>query len=171
MKSENRSGQKTFPTGGSDIGAFVRVVIDSSGVVSAAGDDAAGIGVTTEAAAGPGWATVKLWSASGTWQIETAGAIAIGDALYAGANGTVAASGTVSVGLIAIEEATAAGDVIEVALAASGAGGGSGAGSVTVSSSAPSGTPSDANAIWIHKSGGGASWYFWNGTDWQLSIG
>lgn len=56
---------------------------------------------------------VRLWSPHQTCKVEAAGAITANANVFAGANGTVASSGTVLVGR-ALQAASGAGSVIEI---------------------------------------------------------
>lgn len=103
----------TFQATAVALEAFVRVTLDSNGLISVAGASDLGIGVTQEAVAASGYGTVKLWGAPGTFQIQTAAAVTRGAQLYAAASGEVDDTGTYKLPLVANEAATAQGDVIE----------------------------------------------------------
>jgi hypothetical protein len=114
VNTQNQSGFKTFTATAVALEAFVRVTIDSNGLISAAGESDAGIGVTQEAIAASGTGTVKLWTAPGTFLIQTAAAVTVGAVLYAAAAGEVDDTGTYRLPLVAGEiAATAQGDMIE----------------------------------------------------------
>jgi hypothetical protein len=113
--NENSSGFKTFQATAVALEANVRVTYDSNGLISAAGATDLGIGVTQEAIAASGYGTVKLWGAPGTYLCQTAGAVTKGAQLYTAASGEVDDSGTYKLRLIALDTATAQGDVIECA--------------------------------------------------------
>lgn len=115
MSTQNSSGHKTFTATAVAIEAFVRVTVDANGLISAAGASDIGIGVTQEAIAASGTGTVKLYSASGTFQCQAAGPVTRGAALYAAAAGEIDDSGTYTLGMVALEAATAQGDIIETA--------------------------------------------------------
>jgi hypothetical protein len=115
MTSENTSGYKTFQATAVAIEAHVRVTQDANGLISAAGETDLDVGVTQEAVAASGYGTVKLWSAPGTYLVQAAGPVTRGAQLYAKAAGEVDDSGTYKSRLVALEAATAQGDIIEVA--------------------------------------------------------
>lgn len=113
--TQNSTGYKTFTATATAIGEAVRVKLDSSGNISAAGATDAWIGTTMEAIAASGSGTVKLRSAPGTFLVTASAAIAAGARLYPTASGKVDdAAGTGNfTGLQAVEAATADGDIIE----------------------------------------------------------
>jgi len=115
MTTENTSGYKTFQATAVAIEANVRVVLGSGGTISVAGATDLDIGVTQEYIAASGYGTVKLWSAPGTFLVQAGGPVTRGAQLYAVAAGEVDDSGTYKARLVALEAATAQGDVIEVA--------------------------------------------------------
>lgn len=84
--------------------------------IETAGDDRLAIGVANEDIAASGWGTVRLWGP--TCQFIASAATAQGAALYATASGKVddGDAGTKLIGYVALEAATADGDVIEAAL-------------------------------------------------------
>lgn len=113
--SENSSGYKTFQATAAAIGLGIRVKVDSNGLISVAGATDAAIGVTTEAVASSGYGNVKLWTAPGTFLVTAGAAIARGAQLYPLASGKVDDTGTTALNLVALEAATADGDIIEAA--------------------------------------------------------
>jgi hypothetical protein len=113
MVTENSSGYKTFEATAVAIEAYVRVTVGATGTISVAGETDLAVGVTMEAIAASGYGTVKLWSASGSFLVQAAGVVAIGNQLYAAAAGEVDDSGTYKTRLVALTAATAQGDVIE----------------------------------------------------------
>jgi len=115
MATENTTGLKTFTATAVAIEAFVRVVLDASGTIAAAGATDLGIGVTQEAIAASGQGTVKLFSAAGTFLIQAAGPVTKAAQVYTAAAGEVDDSGTYKLNLVAVDTATAQGDVIECA--------------------------------------------------------
>jgi hypothetical protein len=121
MTTENTSGFKTFQATAAAIGAYIRVKVDSNGLISAAGATDATIGVTQEAIAASGYGTVKLYSAPGTFLHTAGAAIARGAVLYPLASGKVDDTGTTSNGFVALEAATADGDIIETTRQVTGA--------------------------------------------------
>jgi hypothetical protein len=114
---ENTTGWRTFQATAAALEAYVRVDVDSSGLISVAGATDRGIGVTTEAIAASGYGTVKLFSAPGTFIVQAAAAVTRGAALYGAADGEIDDTGTYDLNLLALEAATAQGDVIECVLA------------------------------------------------------
>ena len=113
--SENTSGYLSLTATAAAIGLGVRVKIDSSGNISAAGATDHWIGVTTSAVAASGVGTVRLRNSPGTYMVVAAGAISVGSRLYAAADGKfndVQSAGNAT-GLIAKSAAGADGDIIE----------------------------------------------------------
>ena len=95
------------------IAQYLRVVL-SSGVLSAAGATVPCLGTAEDPIlAADTVGTVRLRNAGGTRKMVAAGAITLGNPVYAAASGRVASTGTVMEG-IALEAAAASGDVIEV---------------------------------------------------------
>lgn len=113
--TENTTGLQAFTATAAAIGLGVRVKLDSSGTISAAGATDAWIGVTTEPIVASGTGTVKLRSAAGSYLVVAAGAIAVGARLYAAASGKVndVQLGGGDTGLMAKTAAGADGDIIE----------------------------------------------------------
>jgi hypothetical protein len=110
---QNDTGFKTFPVGTGGATAYCRAKLDSGdAVLAGAGEDS--IGVFMETVAADGYATVKLWSAPGTFRMTSAGAIVNGAAVYGAANGQI--DDTVAGEKIgtALEAATGANEDIEV---------------------------------------------------------
>lgn len=114
--STNESGFRAFQATAVAIEQFVRVTVDSNGLISVAGESDLGVGVTMEPVAASGYGTVKLWTAPGTFHVQAASAITRGAQLYGAASGEVDDTGTYKLRLVALEAATAQGDVIEVAV-------------------------------------------------------
>lgn len=100
------------------LGAHLRVTVDANGKYALADAAAAGVGVTEYAVASGADAGIMPLNAGGTVEIIAAGAIAVGAEVYAAAGGKVqalpAAPGTYQKVGVAMEAATADGDVIEV---------------------------------------------------------
>jgi hypothetical protein len=116
--SENTSGYRTFQAGGNAIAAFVRVVFDGNGRIWACGANETGVGVTIAPIPANGYGSVKLWSAPGTFVLTAYGPIAVGAPLFPHGSGKVddtAYMHNAPLGLIALEAATADGDIIEAA--------------------------------------------------------
>lgn len=116
MTSENSSGFKTFNATAAAIAQGARVKVDSAGQISVAAAAELAIGVTMEVVAASGYGTVKLFSAPGTFQCLASVAITRGAQVYPAASGKIAATGTTALPLVALEAATADGNLIECAL-------------------------------------------------------
>lgn len=112
---QNTSGTKAFKGSGADIADFVRVKLNSDGTVSVAAATDAWIGISQEKIVVGNYGSVRLRNAPGTFQVTASGAITVGAQLYPTASGKVDdAAGTGNfTGLIAMEAATADGDIIE----------------------------------------------------------
>jgi hypothetical protein len=110
---ENTTGYRTFQATATALAPYARVLVDANGLISVAGATDSAIGVTTDAVAAGGYGRVKLFSAPGTFLLTASGAITRGAALYPTAAGRVDDAGTTGLGFVALEAATAAGDVIE----------------------------------------------------------
>jgi hypothetical protein len=91
------------------------MVTRASGLISAAGVTDVIYGVTIAPIPVSGYGTIRLWSAPGTFLLTASAAITIDAPLFPTAVGTVDDAGTTGLGLIALEAATAAGDIIECA--------------------------------------------------------
>lgn len=87
----------------------------SSGQWAVAGATDKAVGVATHAAASGAACTCKLWSAPGTFLVRASGAVTAGAQLYPTASGNVDDAGTTAINLVALEAATASGDLIEAA--------------------------------------------------------
>jgi hypothetical protein len=115
MGTTNSSGFKTFKATAAAIAEAVRVTYDSNGLIAASGDTGISIGVTVEPIAASGYGTVKLFASPGTFFMTAGAAITRGALLYPLASGKVDDTGTTSIAMIALEAATADGDIIECA--------------------------------------------------------
>jgi hypothetical protein len=115
--TENSTGYRTFQATNSALATSVRVKVDSNGLISAASATDPWIGVTVCDIAASDYGTIKLRNASGTMLVTASAAISRGSRLYPTANGKVddAAGTGVFTGLVALEAATADGDIIEAA--------------------------------------------------------
>lgn len=113
--SENTTGYITLAATATAIALGVRVKIDSAGAVSAAGITDHWIGVTTHYVAASGNAVIKLRGTPGTLMLATAGAVTVGNRLWAAASGLVDDAQTAGpdTGYIARSASGASGDVIE----------------------------------------------------------
>lgn len=117
--TENKTGYKSLAAAAA-IAEGQRVKITGTTWDVAAATDAA-VGVATHAAAIGEELTVKLFAAPGTFLFRANAAIAAGAQLYPTAAGNVDDAGTTPIPFVALEAATASGDVIECAWAAKGA--------------------------------------------------
>lgn len=101
-------------TASAAIGQHLRVYLTASNTLALAGANDYGIGTMEDAAtAANEQVGVRLNSAQGTRKCVANGAITVGDPVYLSAAGKVGASGSARYG-IALEAATADGDIIEV---------------------------------------------------------
>ena len=117
--TENRTGYKALIAAVA-INEGQRVKINAGAWdVAAAADLAAG--VATHAAAAGEVLTVKLFNAPGTFIMRANAPIAAGAQIYPATNGNIDDAGTTPLPLVALEAATAAGDLIEVSPALKGA--------------------------------------------------
>jgi hypothetical protein len=114
MTTQNETGFKTFQATAAAIEEFVRVTLDSNGLISKAAATDPGIGITQEYVAASGYGTVKLFTAPGSFMCQTASAVTRGAVMYAAANGEVDDSGTYRIPYVAGQAATAQGDIIEL---------------------------------------------------------
>jgi hypothetical protein len=88
----------------------------SSGQWAVAGATDKAVGVAQHACASGGVLTVKLLNAPGTFILQVSGAVTAGAQLYPTASGCVDDAGTTALTLVALEAATASGDLIECAI-------------------------------------------------------
>jgi hypothetical protein len=112
--SENTTGYKAFTATAAALTPGIRVKLDTSGLISAAGATDAWIGTTVSAIAASGTGTVRLRNCPGTHMFVAAGAIDAGDMLYPAASGKVddVAAGNFT-GFQAISAVAADGDIFE----------------------------------------------------------
>lgn len=105
---------KAFPNGGTAINRYLRVKL-TSGELALAGLADKDIGVTVARVEADAHGGVLLRTAAGTTPMVAAAAISAGATVFTAANGKVSntATGAFQVG-IALEAATADGDIIEV---------------------------------------------------------
>jgi hypothetical protein len=119
MASEILSQTRTFTTGATALAAYARVKLDT-GVLVVAGAGEAAIGVTVAPFAIGALATVRLFNGYGTAFMLAGAAVASGANVFGIAAGKIddaqPAAGGAPIG-VALEAATADGDVIEVLLA------------------------------------------------------
>lgn len=114
MSTVNESGYKTFTATAVAIAKNIRVMLDSSGTISAAGVADDWIGTTVEDIAASGSGTVRLRNAPGSHFFTAGAAVTRGAKLYTLAAGKVDdATTTGFTGFEAAEAATADGDIIE----------------------------------------------------------
>ena len=112
--TENTTGYRAFTATATAIGVGVRVTLDSSGTIAAAGATDNWIGTTVSAIPASGTGTIRLRNAPGSHMFVAAGAVDVGDMLYPAASGKVddVAAG-VFTGFQAVDAAAADGDIIE----------------------------------------------------------
>lgn len=127
MPTQDDSGFRTF-TSAAALSEGVRVDIDSSGYIEAAGADQRWIGVLqADCASGDTDCNVKLVNAPGTFLMKAdVPILTLGSAVYPAANGEVTGISTSlhPIGLLLEATATAALDLVEVALVQAGDGDG-----------------------------------------------
>jgi predicted RecA/RadA family phage recombinase len=116
--AQNDSGFRAFPVGASALTAGTRVSLSSGLAVAAGAPNASALGVAIGDAPANGIVTVKLNTAGGTHEMKAGGVISAGAVVYPAASGKILAAQTSSNNAIgiALEAATADGDVIEVVL-------------------------------------------------------
>ncbi len=116
--AQNDSGFRAFPVGASAITVGTRVSLSSGLAIAAGAPNGTALGVAIGDAAANGIVTVKLNTAGGTHEMKAGGVISAGAVVYPAASGKVLATTTSAnnpIG-IALEAATADGDIIEVSL-------------------------------------------------------
>ena len=113
--SENSTGYLPLTATAVAIGLGVRVKLDSSGTISAAGATDSWIGVTTAPIAASGVGTIKLRGTPGSFMVQAGGAVTVGNRLYGAASGLVDDAPTAGpfTGLMAKTAAGTSGDIIE----------------------------------------------------------
>ena len=72
MASQNDNGFKSFLASGA-ISAYRVVAVQADGTITAAANDTKGVGVLQEDAADANYASVKLWSAPGSFMVAASG--------------------------------------------------------------------------------------------------
>jgi hypothetical protein len=106
-------GTRTFPKDGTELGPYLRVILNSGVLALAGAASGYELGVMEQRAlATDATGTVRLNGTNQTVRVVAAGAIPTGDGVYRAANGKVAATGTELFGL-ALEAASGDGSVIE----------------------------------------------------------
>jgi len=112
--SQYNEGKKAFTAGGT-IARFATVKLSSSSgtVVEVCGSNESNIGFAAEAAVSGETLTVFLKNTGGTFRALAHGAITVGATLYNAASGRLVHEGGTA-RYVALEAATAQGDVIEV---------------------------------------------------------
>lgn len=127
MSTQDSSGYRTF-TSAAALSMGVRVDVDSSGCIEAAGADQRWIGVLqADCASGDTDCVVKLCNAPGTFMMKAdVPILTLGSAVYPASNGEVTGISTSlhPIGLLLEATATAAADIVEVALINAGDGDG-----------------------------------------------
>jgi hypothetical protein len=116
-QTQNSSGFKTFQATAVAIGVGKRVFVDTANppLIAVAGAAVGAIGVTMENIAASGYGTVKLFGAPGTFLMCANAAITAGAQIFPAASGNIDDAGTTAIPYVALEAATAQGDIIEVA--------------------------------------------------------
>lgn len=115
MSTVNESGYRTFQATAVAISKNLRVAVDSDGKIAVSGAANDWIGTTIEDVLASGYTTVRLRSTPGTHFFTASAAITRGNRLYPTASGKVDDAGTTggNIGFVALEAATADGDIIE----------------------------------------------------------
>jgi len=114
MTSHVETNTRRFPTGGTAIAQHLRVTL-SGGNLAAAGIADEDIGtIVPDVFTSDTEAAVRLKSATGTRKMVASAAITAGAVVYAAASGKVSSTATAQRIGIALEAATADGDIIEV---------------------------------------------------------
>lgn len=98
MASQNDLGFKSFLASGA-ISAYVAVDVQTDGTIKACANGVNGIGVLQEDAADANYASVKLWSAPGTFLVAASGTAVTAATTYGIITGGFA--GTVTTGVSA----------------------------------------------------------------------
>lgn len=111
--TENSTGFRAFQATAAAIIRGKRVQVDVNGLISVAAAVDGAVGVTIEDIPASGWGTVKLFNAAGTFIIWANAALARGAKLFPTAAGGIDDAGTTALPLVALEAATAQGDLIE----------------------------------------------------------
>lgn len=109
--TENATGFKALPAAAAIVQGQRVKIVGATWDVAGLTDNA--VGVATHNAAQGENLTVKLFSAPGTFLMRANAAIAAGAQLFPTASGNVDDAGTTALGLVALEAATATGDLIE----------------------------------------------------------
>lgn len=100
-------------TAATALSAYTRAGVDSSGQATAAGATNLAIGVIQNDVALGDVATIRLYHP--TCLVKAAGAITTGSQVYAAASGQITGSAAGNEIGVALESATASGDIIEIA--------------------------------------------------------
>lgn len=93
MSSQNDVGFKSFLASGA-ISAYKVVTIQSDGTITPAADNNRGIGVLQEDAADANYASVKLWSAPGSFMVAVSGGATTAGTTYSIITGGFAGTNT-----------------------------------------------------------------------------
>jgi len=108
MASQNDNGFRTFQASGA-ISAYKAVTVQSDGTITpSAGNADVGIGILQEDAEDAGYASVKLWSAPGTFMIQATGSAITPGTAYAIVTGGYAAAVNGTFGPAALQAINAA---------------------------------------------------------------
>lgn len=106
MASQNDIGFKSFLASGA-ITAFLAVDIQADGTIKACANGTKGVGVIQEDATDANYASVKLWSAPGTFMVQVSGSAVTPATTYGIITGGYA--GTVTTGVSAVLKGLSAG--------------------------------------------------------------
>lgn len=110
--SYNDTGFKTFLTAGAITqGARVKLSAENTIVVAGAGEQS--IGVALEACASGGYCTVKMYTAPGTFMVQTDAAIAVNSEVYGAASGQVSSSASGAKIFKILKASSGAGGLVE----------------------------------------------------------
>jgi len=82
MSSQNDNGFKSFLASGA-ISAYLAVDVQTDGTIKACANGVTGVGVLQEDAADANYASVKLWSAPGTFLVAVSGSAVTPATTYA----------------------------------------------------------------------------------------
>lgn len=112
MAVENATGEKAL-VAASAVTAYRRVSMNSSGQVAHAAAGVLGVGISAKTIGSGDHGTINLWSKAGTEKVTAAGAFSAGDVLYPAADGKFDDVENGTGVMVAMEAATADGDIVE----------------------------------------------------------
>lgn len=97
-----------------EMSQFIRVALSTNGGVGPAPASGPGIGfLQRDVVTNDTYGAVVRMPGAGSFKVAVTGAVTAGDQLYPAANGYVAATGTVALGLQAVESAAGTNSIIE----------------------------------------------------------